>query len=159
VSHPFEASAEALMRQLEHQQQTIERSMRSAGAVTATATSPDHSVKVTLNHLGHLTELTFAGGRYRTMAPAELSKVIIDTIAGARTELLGQLSGAYLAMAPASLDVRSVMSGDFDVAKVMRDMVEERVAAHESMFATLKESRGETRSAEQEGNHGDATRR
>ncbi|MDG4765063.1 hypothetical protein O7632_13280 [Solwaraspora sp. WMMD406] len=141
MSQPLEASAEALVRQLEQQQRSIEQSMLSAGRVTATATSPDHSVTVALNHLGHITELTFAGGKYRSMAPGELSRVITDTIARARNDLLDQLSGAYLRDAPASLDVRAVMSGNFDVAKVMRDMVEEGVATHDSTFARFKTMR------------------
>jgi hypothetical protein len=136
----YEASVDALMSQLERQQETIEQSLRAAAAIHASASSPDHTVTVTLNQLGDITELTFAGGRHRSMPPAELSRIVIDTVAAAKADLRRQLADVYQKLTPGSLDLADVMSGDFDVAKTLRDMATDRIDAHDTMFATMRQA-------------------
>src|SRR5256885_14605181 len=82
--------------------------------VTATVKSSKGMVTVTVGPQGDITELTFNTRGYRTMAPAELSTVLTETIAKARAEVAEQMRGAITPFLPAGasfddLDRKSVV--------------------------------------------------
>lgn len=83
--------------------------------------SRDRSLTVGLGAGGALTELTFHTGAYRDMAPAELSRLLLDTVAAARAEYATQVADV---MAPvregAVLPYEDIMAGKFDISEFLR---------------------------------------
>jgi DNA-binding protein YbaB len=82
-------------------------------ALRTSATSKDRAVTVEIGPGGALVDITFATRAYRDMAPAELSALILQTVAQARQEY-GELMRAQLATFTSALPVEDVLSGTFD---------------------------------------------
>lgn len=66
-----------------------------------------------------MTDLKFHGTRYRTMAPTELSALLLDTITRARQEALGQLDDVLGPVGPEDLEIGDVTSGRTDLAELL----------------------------------------
>jgi DNA-binding protein YbaB len=111
---------EAALRQLGEQQQTLDRTQRELADLRVTAQSRDRLVSVTLNARGELTSLVFTGTRHRTLAPAQLSKAVIDTYAAARAELDQRLAALYGPVVPVSMDLGSAFAGRLDLTEMFR---------------------------------------
>ncbi|MFE7929893.1 YbaB/EbfC family nucleoid-associated protein [Streptomyces sp. NPDC057456] len=62
---------------------------------SVTVTSKDRSVEVTVGAQGDLRALRFQDGRYRSMAPAQLSAVLMETIGQARARMARQVVDTY----------------------------------------------------------------
>jgi DNA-binding protein YbaB len=52
--------------------------------ITATATAPRNTVKVTVGAQGDVRDIEFPAGAYKRMAPAELTSALLETIAEAK---------------------------------------------------------------------------
>ncbi|MFD7135395.1 YbaB/EbfC family nucleoid-associated protein [Streptomyces sp. NPDC059894] len=102
--------------------EALERAGRAQEALTAlsgTATSKDHLVSATADARGAVTELKFHTTRYRTMAPTELSAVLLDTIGRAQREAAAHLEEVLGPIVPEDLEVDDVMSGRADLADLL----------------------------------------
>ncbi|MER5200535.1 YbaB/EbfC family nucleoid-associated protein [Streptomyces sp. NPDC002755] len=62
---------------------------------SVTVMSKDRSVEVTVGAQGDLRALRFHDGKYRSMAPAQLSAVLLETIGRARTRMSRQVVDTY----------------------------------------------------------------
>ena len=90
--------------------------MRTA---TATVKSSKGLVTVTVGPQGEITELTFNTRGYRSMAPAELSTVLTETIAKARAEVAEQMRAAVTPFLPAGLAFDDMRAGKVDWAAML----------------------------------------
>ncbi len=96
--------------------QTVQDRVRAA---TATVKSSKGMVTVTVGPQGDITELTFNTRGYRTMAPAELSTVLTETIAKARAEVAEQMRGAITPFLPAGASFDDLTQGKVDWAAML----------------------------------------
>jgi hypothetical protein len=94
---------------------------RRVAELAVSVRSRDRSLTVGLGAGGALTELTFHTGGYRDMAPAELSRLLLDTVAAARAEYAARVAEV---MAPvrdgAVLPFEDIVAGKFDISEFLR---------------------------------------
>lgn len=90
MTSPLHDRIEAAMAELEQQRVKIRDLEKSAASTTATVQSKNRMVTATVDRSGKLTELRFEGKRYRTIAPAELSAVVLETVQQAQEEVARQ---------------------------------------------------------------------
>jgi DNA-binding protein YbaB len=122
----MEAAAE-----LDRKQQRLREIRDELARTSTTASAPDRSITVELDAAGELTSIKFNSQRYRRMAPAELSAVLIEVIRRARAESRQRMASAFKDMLPAGLHFDDVKSGKPDLDQMFddaRDEVRELVA-------------------------------
>lgn len=125
MSHPRLAFDREKLAELvadsERRMAVIADAQRRVAELSVSVRSRDRSLTVGLGAGGALSELTFHTTAYRDMAPAELSKLLLDTVGAARAEYAAQVADA---MAPvregAVLPFEDIMSGRFDISEFLR---------------------------------------
>lgn len=123
--HPRLAFDRAKLAELvadsERRMAVIADAQRRVAELSVSVRSRDRSLTVGLGAGGALTELTFHTGAYRDMAPAELSRLVLDTVAAARGVYAAEVADA---MAPvregAVLPFEDIMAGKFDISEFLR---------------------------------------
>jgi hypothetical protein len=126
AGHPGLAFDRAKLAELvadaERRMAVVADAQQRMAEVAVSTRSRDRSLSVALGAGGVLTELTFHTGAYREMAPAELSKLLLDTITAARAEYAERINEL---MAPvregAALPFEEIMAGKFDIAAFLRE--------------------------------------
>ena len=78
------------------------------------ARSKSRMLSVTVDGRGDVTELKFHTQAWRSMAPGELSKVIVQTIKDARAAAQREMWSAISPMMPDGLDLSEAVSGRLD---------------------------------------------
>ncbi|GHJ46933.1 hypothetical protein Cs7R123_42750 [Catellatospora sp. TT07R-123] len=106
-----------------HRAFAIEAHRRMA-AVSATMTSPQGLVTATVGAQGELRALTFNSQDYRRMAPAELARTVLDTVARARQSVLQQLLGELPEAPVGGLSVRDLMEGTADLERLLPERLD-----------------------------------
>jgi DNA-binding protein YbaB len=79
------------LAQLEEERRKLATLQSQVATTTTTVRARDRLFTVTLDGRGEVTGITFDGVRYRKLAPAELAKLIVDTIATGRREALEKI--------------------------------------------------------------------
>lgn len=72
---------------LEETQKAVALAREQLSVASATMRSSDRSVEVTVNAQGHLSEVKFLDGKYRTMGAAQLSASLIEAARQAQAEM------------------------------------------------------------------------
>ncbi|MBN1171984.1 MAG: YbaB/EbfC family nucleoid-associated protein [Micromonosporaceae bacterium] len=111
------------MARQHHALSDMQRRMAETGAV---ATSKNRAISVRLDGQGNVIEVKFLTGGYRSMAPAELGALLVDTIAEARAELTGQIADILGQVMPGSA-VLDALNGNFDMDSMMDEVIAEAV--------------------------------
>ncbi|OQR63073.1 hypothetical protein B6E66_15645 [Streptomyces maremycinicus] len=83
------------MQSLESTRAAVADAEQRLREASVTVTSKDRSVEVTVGAQGDLRALRFQDGRYRSMAPAQLSAVVMETIGLARARMARQVVDTY----------------------------------------------------------------
>jgi DNA-binding protein YbaB len=121
-AQPHESFQEAV-NELRRSQERL-RSLRGEMQSKATkVTSKDGMVTVTLDGRSELTSIAFNTAKFRRMAPAELSAVLVETINRARSEGRARVIGAYRSMFPNGMDLDAIMTGKFSADTMFDDTV------------------------------------
>jgi hypothetical protein len=76
-------------------------------------------VSATVDARGAVTELKFHTTRYRTMAPAELSAVLVDTIGKAQQEVAAKMEEILGPITPEALEIGDVTSSHPELAEML----------------------------------------
>jgi DNA-binding protein YbaB len=84
---PFAEQIEQAMTTLREQQAKLAEATAELQASTASVTSKDRMVTAVVGGQGQVVSLTFNTTAYRSMAPAELSKVLTDVLNEARADM------------------------------------------------------------------------
>jgi len=79
------------LAQLEAERRKLETMQRTMAETTTTVRARDRLFTVTFDGRGEVTAIDFDGFRYRKLAPGELAKLIVDTIATGRRQALEKL--------------------------------------------------------------------
>jgi DNA-binding protein YbaB len=115
----YDDAVEKLMAEYQQQLEKLGEHQRKMSELTGTGVSQRKQVSVTVGPQGELLELKFLTDSYREMAPVELSKIIIDTFAQARTALINQQRELMAANAPAGVNVGALFGPDADLTKAV----------------------------------------
>ncbi|MET7685127.1 YbaB/EbfC family nucleoid-associated protein [Streptomyces sp. NPDC005423] len=83
------------MQALESTRAAVADAERRLREASVTVTSKDRSVEVTVGAQGDVRNLRFHDGTYRSMAPAQLSAVLLETIGQARARMARQVTDTY----------------------------------------------------------------
>lgn len=83
----FESVLKDAMSALHGQRDKMLAAKRELDAATASVTSKDHMVSVTVGPQGQVVSLTFHTKAYQSMAPAELSAALVTVLNEARAEM------------------------------------------------------------------------
>lgn len=125
-------SIEEAYQELARQREALSDMQRRLNETGATATSKNRAVSVTLDGQGNVSEVKFLTGAYRSMAPAELGTLLVDTINEARASLTSQLAEVLQEVMPGS-SMLDVLNGDFDLDTMMDEAISEAVS-NQSFF-------------------------
>jgi len=87
--------------------------------MTETATDAKGNVRVSVSAEGAVTELTFLSKRYREMAPAQLSHLLLDTIEAARSRVQKRLSEQLTGALGGRLPVADLVAGTADLSALL----------------------------------------
>ena len=118
-SNPFQALLDEVQSQLDEALERADQAQEALTAVSGTATSKDHLVSAMVDARGAVTELKFHTTRYRTMAPSELSAVLLDTIGKAQQEASAHLEEVLGPIGPEDLEIGDVTSGRAELADML----------------------------------------
>lgn len=105
MTNPLQERIEIAMAELEIQRAKIRDLEKSMATTTATAQSENRMVTATVDRAGKLTELRFEGKRYRTIAPAELASIVVETVQSAQSQVSQQAMAMASSLLPPGLDV------------------------------------------------------
>ena len=110
-----------LVADSERRMAVIADAQRRVAELAVSVRSRDRSLTVGLGAGGALTELTFHTTAYRDMAPAELSRLLLDTVTAARAEYAEQVADAMAPVREGSvLPYEDIMAGKFDISEFLR---------------------------------------
>jgi DNA-binding protein YbaB len=121
VSIDDRAALEDLCAQYEQYRTEALAAREAMEAVTATATSRNALVTVTVGSQGEITSLVFNSQGYRRMAPAELAHTVLETVRAARSSALRQLSQCLPDIGIGDVRVADVVDGSADWASLLPD--------------------------------------
>ncbi|MFI7124035.1 YbaB/EbfC family nucleoid-associated protein [Amycolatopsis sp. NPDC049868] len=88
---PLAAAAEAAMQAFEGEQRKLTELQQKVDDDSTTVRSKDRSLSMTFDGRGDLTAMKFLGTKYRTMAPAELAHLIVETVQAGRAQCMEKL--------------------------------------------------------------------
>jgi DNA-binding protein YbaB len=111
-----------MMTQLDGQRQKLIAAREEMGKQTAEVTSKDRMVTVVVGAQSELRELKFHTEQYRSMAPAELSKALVEVIEKARTQVREKLMKSAGPLAAMGDELRESMMGGSDLHAMIGDM-------------------------------------
>ncbi|MFI6340342.1 YbaB/EbfC family nucleoid-associated protein [Streptomyces sp. NPDC050535] len=99
-----------------------EQTLRQASVVVM---SKDRSVEVTVGAQGEVTAMRFHDGKYRSMAPAQLASVLLETIGQARSRMARQVLDTYRPISEGVPQVAGVPGAEIDWDALFGSMVRE----------------------------------
>jgi DNA-binding protein YbaB len=99
--------------ELRAEQAKIQEAGERMNRLTGSASSADRMITATVDSQGRLVDLKLAGGRYRKLAPAELTGRIVETVRAAQENAARQASDAFAGLLPPGLGMP--VGGEFDL--------------------------------------------
>jgi DNA-binding protein YbaB len=99
--------------ELRAEQAKIQEAGERMSRLTGSASSADRMITATVDSQGRLVDLKLAGGRYRKLAPAELTGRIVETVRAAQENAARQASDAFAGLLPPGLGMP--VGGEFDL--------------------------------------------
>ena len=99
------------MATLRDQRERIDAAKAELEARTASATSPDHMVTVTVDAQSAVVGIKFHTTRYRSMPPEQLSRTLLDVLGRAKQEMADAVVEVFGPLMDQRTDLRAAMSG------------------------------------------------
>lgn len=141
MSSPYDEQVEELLAQYRQAREQAVDTQSRINEIEVTVTAPRKVVKVTVGAQGQVKALDFPTPAYRTMAPKDLSKVILATVEKARAEALSKVTevalggmfggadGMFGGVSPADLlqgsfDPRSILPEELDLPDMVRTYID-----------------------------------
>jgi DNA-binding protein YbaB len=133
MASPYDQQIEELLAQYREEREHAADTRRGINEVEVTVTAPRRTVKVTVGAQGQVTALDFPTTAYRTLAPKELSKLIVSTIEQARAQALekvmetvGKLPGGLspAALAQWDVDLQTLLPEELQLPDVVKEYIE-----------------------------------
>jgi DNA-binding protein YbaB len=117
--------------ELRAEQAKIQEAGERMNRLTGSASSADRMITATVDSQGRLVDLKLAGGRYRKLAPAELTGRIVETVRAAQENAARQASDAFAGLLPPGLGMP--VGGEFDLDAMFDAAVSAALATEQTM--------------------------
>jgi len=111
---PFEESMKELMAEFDKARTELASMQKNAESVSHKSRSKNRMLSVTVDGRGEITELKFHNQNWRTMAPGELGKVIVQTIKEAKDGAQQEVWAAMGSVLPAGVEAAELATGKLD---------------------------------------------
>lgn len=85
-------AADAAIREFEREQRRLQELHQKMDSESTVVQAKDHSLALTFDGRGELTGMKFIGGKFRSMAPAKLARVIVETMQAGRAQCIEKLT-------------------------------------------------------------------
>lgn len=96
---------------------------RTIAEETTTVRSKDRSLSMTFDGRGELTSMAFNGSKYRSMAPAELAHVIVETLQTGRAQATEKLNEQLGSASVPGVDIAGLASGRTSPSEVFESLL------------------------------------
>ncbi|MFD2420680.1 YbaB/EbfC family nucleoid-associated protein [Amycolatopsis pigmentata] len=116
-------ATEAAMRTFEGEQRKLADLQQKMEEDSSTVRSKDRSLSMTFDGRGELTGMKFHGTKFRSMAPAELAHLIVETVRAGRTQYLEKISENAGTSALLGVDFADLATGRADAGKIVESML------------------------------------
>jgi DNA-binding protein YbaB len=114
---------EAALATLATEQRKLAAFQEQVGRTTTVVHSKDRMLTMTFNGRGELDKLTLNDSRYREMAPVELAKIFMETLAAGRREAVQKLGGLMGSDPLPGVSFTDLASGQIDLMEVVNSLV------------------------------------
>ena len=119
MTNPLAAQFEEMLAEYQKARTSMEEVQERMRSASATVKSDNKMISVSVDAQGEITDLVFHTKAYRTMAPAELAKVLLAAIAKARAAVMEQLRDATAPFLPAGTSFDDIRQGKFDYGSIL----------------------------------------
>ncbi|WP_371503129.1 YbaB/EbfC family nucleoid-associated protein [Kitasatospora sp. NBC_00374] len=119
MSTPYDQRIDELMEEYRSRRAAAGDLQRRLREISASATAPRQTVKVTVGAQGELTAVAFPTGAYRRLAPAELAEAILAAARDARQQALGLAGEAIAAHLPQEVPAVDFLQGTADLTALL----------------------------------------
>ncbi|MEO3742080.1 YbaB/EbfC family nucleoid-associated protein [Plantactinospora sp. B5E13] len=123
MTSPLHDRIEQAYAEFERQKQAITEVRRELSTAQTTVTAKNRALTVTVDGRGDLVEIRFPTNSYRTMAPAELANLLMETVKTARDQARGRTANAFQTLLPTGLPLLDMLNGTADFDDLMRETV------------------------------------
>lgn len=110
----FESMLNDMLAEIQKQRESLIRLQQGAPEISGSARSKRRQVSAVVDARGDLVELKFHGMGYRSLAPAELATIIVDTVCEARAEAQRQLWDIVGENFPDETQFAEIVNADYD---------------------------------------------
>lgn len=119
----LEEANEAALASLEREQRKLADITKTMAEATTTVKAKDRSLTIDFDGRGEITAISFLGTKYRGMAPAELSHVLLETIRAGRAQCLQKLTDAMGQDLLPGINFADLASGKMNADEIMEKVV------------------------------------
>jgi DNA-binding protein YbaB len=119
----LEEANEAALASLEREQRKLADVTKAMDEATTTVKAKDRSLTVDFDGRGEITAISFHGTKYRNMAPAELSHVLLETIRTGRAQCVQKLTEAMGQDLLPGVNFADLASGRMKADEIMEKVI------------------------------------
>ncbi|RKR86736.1 YbaB/EbfC DNA-binding family protein [Micromonospora pisi] len=121
MSSPLQNRIEQAFAEFEQQKIAISGIERKIEAAKTTVTAKNRAVTVTVDGRGDLVEVKFPTNAYRTMPPAELGSLLVETTKAAREQAREGAAELFQTILPAGMPILDMLNGSVDFDEMMSE--------------------------------------
>jgi DNA-binding protein YbaB len=122
MTNPMHERFEQAMAEFEAKKAAITDFQQNMATAETTVTSKNRAVSATVDGRGEISAIKFVTTSYRTMAPAELANLLVETIRAAQTEAREKTYGMVEGLLPNRLPLREALSGSVNFEEAMNQL-------------------------------------
>lgn len=100
-----------------------------------TIRAKDQSLVMTFDGRGELTDITFQGAKYRTLAPAQLASTIMDTLRRGREEAMNRVN-EVMGEPRSGFDIEGLTSGRVDPLAMVNELMAPMLQGFDEILPT-----------------------
>ena len=123
MSLPFQNQLDEAMAELAEKRAALAEIQQRMRDTTHTVTSRRRIVAVTVDSAGVLVSVKFTGTGYRSLPPAELEQLLVETIDSARQQAVLDQAEAMRPLLSPDTPVDDMLSGTFDLDEMVEKAV------------------------------------
>ncbi|MET7394107.1 YbaB/EbfC family nucleoid-associated protein [Dactylosporangium sp. NPDC005572] len=124
MSSPLYDRIEQAHAEFDRVQATLADIQDSLGSTETTATSKNRALSVTVDGRGEISDIKFLTRSYRTMPPAELTAMLIETIREARAQARTAMAEAFQPVFPPGSPLADIINGRVDLEAMMQQAMD-----------------------------------
>jgi len=124
VSSPLHNKIEQAYAEFESQKAAVAGFDQKISAAQTTVTAKNRAVSVVVDGRGDLVEIKFPTNSYRRMAPAELGRLLVETVGTARDQAREDAAEMFRTLLPTAMSVVDMLNGPVDFDSMMQDAMD-----------------------------------